>query len=89
MDFQAIHIALDRLNFRQAIWLFPIVFALHVMEEAPHFTDLVQRYASSNNTAGMIIAIIACSIVWFYSRRTRLGNCCCNRSSLGKSCITT
>jgi Protein of unknown function with HXXEE motif len=78
MNFDAILITLDRLNFRQAIWLFPIVFALHVMEEAPHFTDWVQRYASSsytatdfirNNTAGMAIAIIACSIVWFYPRR--------------------
>lgn len=78
MNFVRIQSFLDRLSFRQAVWLFPLAFVLHVMEEAPHFTDWANQYASSsytsadfirNNTAGTIIAVLSCAIVWLNPHR--------------------
>src|SRR5262245_40078112 len=37
---------LSRATFRDAIWLFPPAFTLHVLEEWPRFTNWAKRYAS-------------------------------------------
>jgi Protein of unknown function with HXXEE motif len=63
-----------RPSFRRAVWLFPPAFALHVLEEAPGFTDWARRHASDrytqrdfvrNNAAGMAMAI---GETWLVSR---------------------
>src|SRR5713101_5535327 len=68
----------NRVSFRQAVWLFPMVFALHVMEEAPRFTTWVNRYASKqftqanfiqNNALGMALGIVFCILVWLSPSR--------------------
>ena len=73
MNFEAIFQFFGGLTFRQASWLFPVVFVVHVLEEAPQFTAWAQRYASPkftradfirNNVMGMVIAIVFCLAVW-------------------------
>ncbi len=53
-------------RFRRAVWLFPAVFGLHVLEEAPGFTLWARRHASSrytqadfirNNALGMALTL--------------------------------
>ncbi len=53
-------------RFRRAVWLFPAVFALHVLEEAPGFTRWARRHASDrytqtdfirNNALGLALTI--------------------------------
>jgi uncharacterized protein with HXXEE motif len=60
----------NALSFDQAVWLFPRAFAVHVLEEAPQFTNWVNRYASRrftprdfvwNNSMGMAAALLACT----------------------------
>jgi len=79
MNFEAISQFLDRLTFGQASWLFPVVFGLHVAEEAPRFTSWVRKYASPkfsqadfmrNNLMGFVIGVVLCSIAWFFPNRT-------------------
>lgn len=41
---------LSNLRFRHIVWLFPIAYALHVLEELPRFTAWAQRYANSSFT---------------------------------------
>jgi len=36
----------NALTFRQAVWLIPLAFSLHVLEEWPRFTAWANRYAS-------------------------------------------
>ena len=69
---------LPKLTFRDAIWLFPPVFILHVLEEWPRFTDWAQRHASplftqhDYNTihiAGIIAAFLFTLIVWGFPNR--------------------
>ena len=50
MNVAAIGEFLSQLSFRQAVWMLPGAFALHVLEEAPQFTAWVNRYASPNYT---------------------------------------
>lgn len=78
MNFEAIVNFLGSLTFSQACWLFPLVFALHVLEEAPQFTRWVQRYASPkftqvdfvrNNAMGMVIGVVLCLAVSFLPNR--------------------
>ena len=42
---------LHGLAFRQAVWLFPAAFILHVIEEWPRFVTWANRYASQRFTA--------------------------------------
>jgi hypothetical protein len=65
------------LPLQQAVWLFPAAFAVHVLEEAPGFTDWVNRYASEqftsedfarNNALGLLLTAGATLAV------TRTGN---------------
>jgi hypothetical protein len=37
-------------RFGHAVWLFPVVFAAHVLEEAPGFTAWAKRHASRRYT---------------------------------------
>lgn len=39
-----------RLSFRQAVWFFPLAFALHVREEVSQFTNWARTYASPQFT---------------------------------------
>lgn len=64
------------LSFRQAIWLFPPTFALHVLEEVPGFTAWVRRYASPHytqrnfirdNGLGLLMGLLFCALLSFYS----------------------
>jgi hypothetical protein len=63
---------LERLSFRRAVWVLPAAFAVHVLEEAPGFTEWVNRYASSrftqedfvrNNGLGLALAVGATALV--------------------------
>jgi hypothetical protein len=67
------------LHFRQAAWLFFAAFAVHVLEEAPGFTDWVNRYASEqyssrdfvrNNAFGLLLSAGATLVVTRTSNRT-------------------
>src|SRR5688500_15413543 len=60
------------LALRQATWLLPAAFALHVLEEAPGFTTWVNRYASDrytvddfvrNNGLGLVMTVGATFLV--------------------------
>ncbi|HEU5235657.1 MAG TPA: HXXEE domain-containing protein [Pyrinomonadaceae bacterium] len=69
---------LASLNFRQAVWLFPIAYTLHVLEELPQFTNWARRYASAGFTmrdylaihlSGIVVAFIASLVIrWFPNR---------------------
>ncbi len=37
----------SKVAFHEAVWLFPLSFILHVLEEWPRFTSWAQRYASA------------------------------------------
>lgn len=72
MNVDKIMQSLGGLSLRQAVWLFPLAFALHVLEEAPQFTHWVNRHASRrftardfvrNNSMGMIAALFACTLI--------------------------
>lgn len=78
MNFEAISRFLDSLTFSQASWLFPVVFALHVLEEAPLFTAWARRYTSPrftqadfvrNNAMGMVMGVSFCLAVWLFPNR--------------------
>ena len=78
MNFEAIAQFLSRLTFSQAVWLFPPVFALHVLEEAPQFTAWVNRYASKsftqgdfirNNALGIVSGVLLCALVSLFPNR--------------------
>jgi len=70
---------LSGVSFRQAVWLFPVAFTLHVLEEFPRFISWAQRYASPEFTksdylkihiAGIIGAFIAAAVVFYFPNRT-------------------
>ncbi len=81
MNFDIIAQFLSRLTFREAVWLFPFVFTLHVLEELPQFTTWAQRHASTASTridyikihlAGIVTAFIAAAVIWYFPKRTVL-----------------
>lgn len=66
------------LSFREAVWLFPFAFLVHVMEELPRFTSWANRYASPRYTfreyltihaAGIIGAFIAAVLIQFFQNK--------------------
>ena len=72
MNFDRISHLLSDLAFRQAIWLFPFAFSLHVLEEWRQFTPWAMRYASHYFTqhdyitihvAGIITAFLSASLI--------------------------
>ena len=78
MDVDWIISRLSGLRFREAVWLFPIAYTLHVLEEFPQFTNWARRYASAGFTtgdylvihlSGLVVAFIAPLVVrWFPNR---------------------
>jgi len=69
---------LSRVTFRDAIWLFPPAFTLHVLEEWPRFTGWAKRYASplftqrdynTIHVAGIIASLLFTLIVWRFPNR--------------------
>lgn len=72
MDFGRISQSLRDLTFRQAIWFFPLAFALHVLEEWRQFTPWAMRYASvqftrhdyiTTHVAGIIAAFLSALLI--------------------------
>ena len=68
----------SRLTFRELVWIFPIAYTLHVLEELPRFTPWVQRYSNSSFTmrdylvvhmSGIVVAFASPVIIrWFPNR---------------------
>jgi hypothetical protein len=78
MNVVALSQFLGSLTFRQAVWLFPLAFTLHVMEEVWQFTDWAQRHASPRFTfrgyliihlAGIVSAFAAATVIRFFPNR--------------------
>ncbi|HEX9425883.1 MAG TPA: HXXEE domain-containing protein [Pyrinomonadaceae bacterium] len=66
------------MKFRQAVWLFPIVYTLHVLEELPQFTNWVRRYANPAfsmreylviHVSGIVVALLAPLVLRFFRGR--------------------
>ena len=64
--------SLSAVTLQEAMWLFPVAFALHVREEWPRFPTWAQRYASAAFTrrqylvihlAGLLMAVLV-PILW-------------------------
>ena len=64
--------------FRHAVWLFPIAYTLHVLEELPHFTTWAQRYANAGFTmrdyltihlTGIVVALMTPLLVRHFPNR--------------------
>jgi len=78
MNLDVIAQFLSRLTFREAVWLFPFVYTLHVLEELPQFTTWAQRHASPAYTrigyvkihlAGIAVALVAAAVIWYFPNR--------------------
>lgn len=78
MDFDLIYDRISSMTFRQSVWLFPIAYFLHVLEELPHFTNWARRYAAPGFTMrdhltihliGIIVAFLAPLVMWLFSNR--------------------
>ena len=78
MDPDRIIERLASLTFRQTVWLFPIAYALHVLEELPRFTAWAQQYANRGYTmreylvihvSGIIVAFMAPPVMRWFPRR--------------------
>ncbi|HYK87558.1 MAG TPA: HXXEE domain-containing protein [Acidobacteriota bacterium] len=78
MNFDGIATFLNRLTLRQAVWLFPIAYALHILEEAPQFPSWAQRYASQAftprdfltiNSVGIALAVLYALLISRYPRK--------------------
>lgn len=50
MNFDSIIRSLASLRFRQAVWLFPVAYVLHVLEELLQFTNWARHYAAASFT---------------------------------------
>lgn len=78
MNFDLIAQWMAGLTFREAVWLFPLAFTLHVLEEVGQFTAWANRYASPQFTfqeylkihiAGIIVAFVAAAVIWFFPNK--------------------
>ena len=66
------------LGFRRLVWLFPIAYVLHVLEELPSFTAWAVRYANPGFTmrdyltvhlTGVVVAVAAPFVICYFSNR--------------------
>ena len=66
------------LGFRRLVWLFPIAYVLHVLEELPRFTAWAVRYANPGFTmrdyltvhlTGVVVALAAPLVISYFSNR--------------------
>lgn len=64
--------------FRRLVWMFPIVYMLHVLEQLPHFTGWARRYANASLTmrdylvvhvTGVVVAVAAPFIIKHFPNR--------------------
>jgi hypothetical protein len=78
MDFDLIYDRISSMTFRQSVWLFPLAYCLHVLEELPHFTSWARRYAAPGFTMrgylmihllGIVVALLAPLVIWSFSNR--------------------
>lgn len=78
MNFDQITPGLSSLSFRQAVWLFPVAYVLHVFEELPQFTNWARHYAAASFTlrdylvvhiSGIVVAIVVPAVIWFFPKR--------------------
>jgi hypothetical protein len=78
MNLEVIAQFLASLSFRQAVWLFPFAFALHVLEEVSQFTTWAQRHASPHFTVqqyltihltGIVAAFIAAAVIRLFPNK--------------------
>jgi hypothetical protein len=78
MDFDQLNDRFRSLNLRQMVWLFPIAYVMHVLEELPQFTNWARRYAAPNFTTrdyltvhsiGIAVALLASLVVSFFPNR--------------------
>jgi Protein of unknown function with HXXEE motif len=76
MNFDFIIENFGALNFRQAVWLFPVAYLLHVLEELPQFTNWARHYTNAGFTmrdylavhlSGLVVAILAPAVIWFFA----------------------
>ncbi len=63
MDFELVIKQLSSMKFRQAVWLFPIAYTLHVFEELPQFTNWARHYANASFTMRDYLVIHVSGIV--------------------------
>ena len=78
-DIQSVTDIITKINsFTTAVWLCPIAFTLHVIEELPRFTPWVQRHINPYFTrrhylnvhlAGIIVAVLVAFILWLFPAR--------------------
>jgi hypothetical protein len=75
MNFDGMARFLAHLTFREGLWLFPLAFTLHVLEEVPRFTLWAQRYASERFTwqdyiaihrLGGVVALLSPAVIGFF-----------------------
>ncbi len=64
MNFDGMARFLAQLTFCEGLWLFPLAFAWHVLEEWPHFTSWAQRYAS-----------LSPAVIWFFPNKAVVFMC--------------
>ena len=78
MNFAIVVESLRSLSFREGVWLFPLAFTLHVLEEWPLFTAWAKRYASESftrrdytviHTAGVILSLLSAGVIWVFPNR--------------------
>lgn len=78
MDFDLIYDRISSMTFRQSVWLFPLAYFLHVLEELLHFTNWARRYAAPGFTMrdylmihliGIAVALLAPLVIWSFSNR--------------------
>ena len=69
---------LSNMSFREAVWLFPLAYTLHVAEEWPQFPNWAARYASPQFTrrdylivhlAGIVVAFLSPVLLRLSSNR--------------------
>ncbi len=72
---------LGSLNFRRAVWLFPVAYILHVLEELPQFTNWARDYANAGFTmrdylvihlSGIVVAILAPVVLRVFPNRVAI-----------------
>ena len=78
MDFDLIIDRISSMTFRQSVWLFPLAYFLHVLEELPHFTNWARRYAAPGFTMrdylmihliGIGVALLVPLVIWSFPNR--------------------
>ena len=78
MNFEQISRRLGSMTFRQAVWLFPLAYVLHVLEELPQFTNWARINASSSYTlkdyfvvhlSGIVVAVLAPVVIRLFQNR--------------------